>query len=369
MQFLVKTHHRMITKPFGRLFFALILFLFVLPVKAETVLQVGVRVVPPFVIKNETGELAGISIVLWKAIADDLNLAYQFHEVSLQELVEGVESQRFDLAVAALTVTAERERVMDFTHPFLSSGLGIAVPTSQSSSIFEILRALFSWQFLNAMLALLTVLGLIGLLIWWLERRANPQQFGGKTVQGIGAGLWWSAVTMTTVGFGDKAPITFWGRVLAMIWMFTSVITISGFTATIASVFTLQQMQGNIRGPQDLPGKKVGVISGSTGEKYALSHRLQMIRYDKPERALTALTEQQVDAVIYDLSVLRFLIAEQKSKQLSVLPGTFDRQDYAFALVNRSSLRESVNESLLKYLKSKAWKNNLARYLGDEQDI
>ncbi len=357
----------MISKLLAKFCFALILILFLLPVKAESELQVGVRVVPPFVIKNESGELAGISIDLWKSIADDLNLSYQFHEVSLSELVEGVESRRFDVAVAALTVTAERERHMDFTHPFLSSGLGIAVPMSQSGSIFEILQALFSWQFLNAMLALLAVLGLIGLLIWWVERRANPKQFGGKVVNGIGAGIWWSAVTMTTVGFGDKAPVTFWGRVLAMIWMFTSVITISGFTATIASVFTLQQMQGNIRGSQDLPGKKVAVISGSTGENYALNRHLKIQRYENPERALDALSESQVDAVIYDLPVLRFLIAEHEG--LSVLPEAFERQDYAFALTNQSVLRESVNESLLKQLKSNVWAENLIRYLGHDSGV
>jgi CubicO group peptidase (beta-lactamase class C family) len=49
---------------------------------------------------------------------------------------------------------------------------------------------------------------------------------------GIGIGIWWATVTMTTVGYGDKAPMTPGGRIVGLIWMFVGVITISGFTVT-----------------------------------------------------------------------------------------------------------------------------------------
>ena len=38
--------------------------------------------------------------------------------------------------------------------------------------------------------------------------------------------FWWAAVTMTTVGYGDKTPVTTGGRIVGLVWMFTSVIVI-----------------------------------------------------------------------------------------------------------------------------------------------
>ena len=74
----------------------------------------------------------------------------------------------------------------------------------------------------------------VGVVMWLGERRRNQAQFGGTAAHGIGAGLWWSAVTMTTVGYGDKAPVTILGRLLGLVWMFAAIIIISSFTAAIA---------------------------------------------------------------------------------------------------------------------------------------
>lgn len=338
------------------------------PLQAEAVepLVVGVRVAPPFVVRNADGSLSGLSMELWEQIATDLRLTYQLKEMSLPELLEGLEAQRLDVAVAAITVTAERETYMDFSHPFFTSGLGIAVNAEHGGTLAGVLKAVFSLQFVHALLALGFVLALIALLIWLFERKANPQQFGGSAIRGLGAGFWWSAVTMTTVGYGDKAPVTAWGRLLAIIWMFASVISISGFTATIASVFTLQQIQGHIQGPQDLPGNKIGTVTGSTGAQFVRKNNLQQLNYENPEAAVTALAEARVDAVVYDQPILRYLAKLETAGRVNVLPASFERQDYAFGLPAGSKLREDINKSLLRHVRDEAWQQTLVRYLGEQ---
>ncbi len=333
--------------------------------QADKALQVGVRVAPPFVVRNVDGSLSGLSMELWERIAADLQLNYQVREMTLPELLQGLENRQIDVAVAAITVTAEREARMDFTHPFYSSGLGIAVNAEQSGTFASVLKAVFSLQFVHALLALGLVLALIALLIWLFERKANPQQFGGSAIKGLGAGFWWSAVTMTTVGYGDKAPVTAWGRLLAIVWMFASVISISGFTATIASVFTLQQIQGRIKGPQDLPGNLLGTVSGSTGAQFAKKNNLQQQSYDSPAAAVKALAEGKVDAVVYDQPILRYLARAETAGRVNVLPGSFERQDYAFGLPAGSSLREPINKALLMQVRSEAWQRTLSQYLGE----
>jgi len=96
-------------------------------------LIIGTRHVPPFAIHTEDGSWKGISIDLWREIASELDLTYELRETDLKGMVGGLQDGTYDAAVAALTMTAEREELIDFTHPFYNSGLGIAVPATSSS--------------------------------------------------------------------------------------------------------------------------------------------------------------------------------------------------------------------------------------------
>lgn len=327
-------------------------------------LVVGVREVPPFVIRQADGSYTGLSIELWQAVADELGLDYQYRPTNLAGLLDGLKTGELDIAVAALTVTANRERDLDFSHPFHSSGLAIAVPSSPTGALAT-LRAALSREFLQALAVLALLLFAVGVLIWLLERRANPGQFGGGLRRGIGSGFWWSAVTMTTVGYGDKAPVTAAGRLVAILWMFFSVITISGFTAAIASVFTVQQLSGPVNGPGDLDRVVVGSVRGSTSDAYLQGHGVRVRYYQDVEAALASLPGgRAVEAVVYDAPIMRYLVNADPELAVQVLPGSFLRQDYAFGLPDGSELREAVNRAMLRVIASPAWEAMLARYLG-----
>jgi ABC-type amino acid transport substrate-binding protein len=331
--------------------------------ESDGMLLVGVRQAPPFVMRDGQGAYSGITVELWQRIAAELALDYRFEDRDLQGLLAGLRDGSLDAAVAALTVTADRERVMDFSHAFHSSGLGIAVPHAAGGGL-EMLKALFSWRFIQALAGLVLLLMAVGAGIWLLERRANPGQFGGPAHQGVGSGFWWSAVTMTTVGYGDKAPVTAAGRLLAIVWMFFSVITISGFTAAIASVFTVQQLGSGIAGPDDLKGVVSGTLGGSTSDEYLRGRGFRTRYYATPGEALRALSGRRVDAVVYDEPILRYLANGRFSGEVDVLPGSFQRQDYAIGLPAGSELREPINRILLEVLADPAWQQILNRYLG-----
>lgn len=328
-------------------------------------LIVAVKPAPPFVIKNPDGSFSGISIALWENIANELQLDFRYRETDLKTLLDGVAQGRFGAGVGAITVTAERETRMDFSQPFFTSGLGIAVASSESPGWWLVARRFLSAEFLTAALALIAILLLAGLLVWFFERHQNEEQFGGKTGQGIAAGFWWAAVTMTTVGYGDKSPQTLGGRLVGVVWMFTAIIIISSFTASIASSLTAGKLTARINGPEDLANARVASLPDSTSAAYLQGNSVGFNAFDGLPAALDALAAGNVDAVVYDAPLLHYYIQQRDDDGLMVLPGMFERQDYAFALPEDSPLQEAVNRQLLVLTSEPAWENMLSRYLGN----
>lgn len=328
-------------------------------------LVVGTKEAPPFVIRQPDGSYSGISIELWEELALELGLQYELRELGLNELIAEVKAGRLDAAVAALTVTAPREEVLDFTHPFYTSGLAIAVVPRQQEAWLDLAGRLVALDFLKAVGALALLLMAIGALVWLLERRRNPGQFGGGALEGLGSGFWWSAVTMTTVGYGDKAPVTPAGRLVALLWMFASIILISGFTAAIASSLTVASLGSPVEGPKDLPRVRVAAPAGSTSEAYLRHHRVPMREMEDVHAALEVLSQGEVEAVVYDEPIVRYLVSQGAGGAIRVLPETFERQSYAIALPAGSPLREPLNRALLRRIRGPEWQQLLARYLGE----
>ena len=287
--------------------------------------------------------------------ADDLSL-----EAETDQCADGT----LHAAVAALTITADREKMMDFSHPFYSAGIGIATAAKGGNPWYAVLKRFLSLAFLKIAGALALVLFGVGLLVWLFEKRRNPGQFGGGLIKGIGAGFWWSAVTMTTVGYGDKAPQTTGGRVMAIVWMFVAIIIISGFTAAITSSLTVTQLESSVKGPADLPSVRVGAIPDTTGAAYLQRNWISFQAYGTPDLGLKAIREGHIDAFVYDSPIMRYLIHRDFRGYLHVLPQSVLKQDYGIALPPASTLREPVNRVLLQKTAEPAWQETLNRYMG-----
>jgi len=308
-------------------------------------LTVATKSAPPFAIQQDDGTWSGISVELWNRIAEDLAIDFEFVDTDLDRMIDGVANGNYDAAVAALTVTAEREQRLDFSHAFFSGGLRIAVPDQPGGLAARFIRGLFSVEFLSAIAALALVLLGSGALVWGFERRKNDQ-FSGPTSKGLGSGFWWAAVTMTTVGYGDKAPVTLPGRLVALVWMFTSIIVISSFTAGIATSLTLGGLAGPIQGPGDLRGASVGTIADSTSEAYLHRAGATVRRYNALDTALADLAAGNLEAVVYDGALLRYQIARGQISDVRILPVEFQHQDYAIALPTDSPLRPFFDDVL-----------------------
>jgi ABC-type amino acid transport substrate-binding protein len=332
--------------------------------QGEEILRVGVRDAPPFVIRAADGSWEGVSIFLWEEIARRHSISYEYEEADLDGLVSGVEEGRFDIGVAPLTITVDRERRLDFTHAYYTTGLGIAIPSRVGGSWIGVLRRALSSEFLGAVAALGLLLLATGMVIWLLERRKNPEQFGGGPLHGLGAGFWWSAVTMTTVGYGDKSPKSAWGRFVAIIWMFAAIIMISGFTAAITSSLTVNQLESIVESVDDLKHVRVGALDGSTSAQYLSALGIRQFSYGDVSSGVQAIREGVIDAMVHDAPVLLYEVRSLARAEVRVLPFTFEPQYYGLALPAGSELREPINRLLLEIIDSDEWPSTLERYMG-----
>ena len=327
-------------------------------------IRVGITEVPPFVMQDEAGEWQGISIDLWREIAGNLDIDYELVPMAFPELLAGARDGSIDVAVGALTMTAEREAEFDFTHPFYQTGLAIAVPRHESPGILRSLGALISWQFLSLVAGLGLLLLAVGALLWLVERRRNAEQFGGSPAEGIGASFWWAAVTMTTVGYGDKAPVTLAGRLIALVWMFAGLIMVASFTAAITSALTVSNLQRQINGPGDLPGNRVATVAETASAQYLSEQRIEQAPYADLTSAMRAVAEGHADAVVYDQPLMQYRNRDLGPQRLQVLPDTFAEQLYAFALPPDSDLRGPLAQEVLRVTESADWRALLESYLG-----
>ncbi|HHO56219.1 MAG TPA: transporter substrate-binding domain-containing protein [Trueperaceae bacterium] len=328
-------------------------------------LIVGTKIAPPFAMKTQSGQWEGISIELWQKIAKELNIDYEFREYDLQGLLASVGSSQIDLAIAAITINAQREEILDFSHSYYPTGLSIAVVKGDNKGLLNILKGLFSRQMLTIILGLASIFLLVGSLVWLFERRKNPEHFSPKPVSGIGDGIWWAAVTMTTVGYGDMAPKTLAGRILAMLWMFSSLLLLSIVIAGISSALTVANVEPLVSGESDLVNVRVASIKNSSSDLYLQENQVRSIRYyPSVKNALEGLEQKDVDAVVYDDALLKYLI-NKEFNSLEVLPGLFELQGYGIAMPTNSPLREKINRVILQIIREDDWKDILTKYLGD----
>lgn len=323
---------------------------------------IATKEAPPFAMLGSDNQWHGLSISLWEAVSQQMGIKYRYEEASLAEMIEGVADGRFDASISAITITHERELLIDFSHSFYTTGYGIVVPRV-ASGWWSMMSRLVSMTFLKAVACLIVLLTFVGFCFWLAERRKNSNEFR-PGIQGVGDGFWFSAVTMTTTGYGDMAPRTWAGRMVGLVWMFSALLITSTFTGTIAAALTAERLTQLVEGPSDLSGITTGSIAQSASDGWLRSYGLNFIPYQSVQEGLEAVATGDVRSFVYDRPLLRYLVEKNYDDTIELVPGTFGRQDYGIALPPGSEWREPLNRALLIYLGTNEWESQQRRWMG-----
>ena len=332
------------------------------PTSAQTAaLKIGIHNAPPFAMKDNDGSWYGLGVDLLGVVSRHSGVHYQFVETEPEGIVRDVASGKLDAGIGAVPINAADERIIDFSQPYYSGEVGVALRLVDQLGPKFLFRLLASPAFLY-MLGLLTgPVFVFGALIWLIERRANPQQFEPRPARGVFSGIWWATVTMTTVGYGDKAPVTFLGRLLAMAWMFAALILASITTAQLAAGLTSSLNTNFVSGVADLSGLDVGTVSQSVAEAELSLISIPSKPFKTVSAGLEALANHDIDAFVYDRAALQWALKNYSDLYLTGLQ--FSRENFGLILPQGSPYREQVNVAILQALQTEQWHLTLERYL------
>ncbi|MEX1000703.1 MAG: transporter substrate-binding domain-containing protein [Crocinitomicaceae bacterium] len=332
--------------------------------KMNDTLKVGYNISPPFVIEKQ-GELSGPAIWLWSEVSRQLDLKFEYIEMPLDSLLYNLTHQTIDLSASPLSITSERSQFIDFSAPYYIAHSSILKKNkSKDERTWSFITSFFSLDFFRVLGALCVVILIFGFLEWIFERKANAEEFGSG-LKGVWNGFWWSAVTMTTVGYGDKSPKTLGGRIVALIWMFTAIIIISGFTASIASSLTTEKMSTMDEEIEDFKQKTIGTIQHSGTEKWLKDNfYTQRMAFSSVEEALSALDNEEIEAIAYDRPILKDIIRRDSLSAYTLLDDEFNAQFYAMGMSRSlpAHLKNQINVAILEETETMDWKVLLTEY-------
>ena len=327
-------------------------------------LIVAIPDTPPFSIKGADGTWSGLSVELWREVAETLGLRWEAREVEYAQIRRLLHDRTVDLALGAVIINADGAAAHDFSLPFYANGLGFAEHVSTELSLWTTLTAMANSHLLRLMAIILGATVVVGVVITLIERRHNAKDFGGPWHQGVATGVWWAAVTMTTVGYGDLTPKTASGRSVALLWMFVGLVAVAIFTATVTSILTVGSLQGVVRQQSDLFRLRLGVINGGAGASFLKRRHVNATAFDDYEPALTALAGHHIDALVANSTSLRYLVSRQWQGVLRVSPLVLEHVSYAIGLPAGSALREPINRTMMRIIEQDRWRDVEEQYLG-----
>lgn len=337
----------------------------------ETKIRVGIREVRPFIFIGDQQQPTGYSIDLWEAVADELNLKYSYvPSEGISRTLQDMRDGKLDIAIGAITITEEREEIFDFSYSHFHTGLGILIQSNREYSVADFFSSFFNKDRLFRLAAFMLFLFISAHVIWLAERRGN-YSFHRNYFPGILEGIYWSIVTASTVGYGDYIPKSKLGKLLSILIIIISLPLFGIFIANFSSDITLYKLRSNISSPQDLNGKRVGVVQGSTSEEFlARKYQAVLKGYANSNELFAHLEIDNLDAIVHDLPTLRYYANTDGKGRVRIVGNMFNKQDYGFLYPENSSLLdEHVNRTLLKLIENGTIARIHTKWFGEPRDM
>ncbi|KAE8708577.1 Glutamate receptor 3.1 [Hibiscus syriacus] len=264
---------------------------------------------------------------------------------SYYELVSKIKSGVFDGVVGDVAIVTNRTRIVDFTLPYIESGLVVVAPVKKISSS--------AWSFARPFTPLMWAVTaafflIVGSVVWILEHRRNDE-FRGPPNQQLVTILWFSFSTMF---FAHRENVvSTLGRLVLIIWLFVVLIINSSYTASLTSFLTVQQLSSPIKGIETLisSNERIGFQVGSFAEGYLREElnipKSRLVPLGSPEEYALALEKRRVAALIDERPYVDLFLSNHC--KFSVRGQEFTKGGWGFAFPRDSPLAIDMSTAIL----------------------
>lgn len=306
-------------------------------------IKIATKSAPPLVIINGN-ELTGYSIDLWREISKRLKVEGEFVvKDDVKSLLDSVINKEDEMGLAAISQTPERERTVDFSQSYLNAGLQVMQRANETSITDQVVAFLQSgaMKFLYFGVFVILILAILHLIY----RKIRGEYVSYNILNAIWDSVWWLFNGFFRMEFGEQKD-----RIHQMITAFMiviSIIFVTQFQALVTADLTLDKLDSQIKSVDDIKGKKVGVVKGTTGQKFATENQLKAQEFTSNENLIEGLVKSDVDVVILDAPIAKFYVTNEykdKAKESILL----NKEHYAIAFPLGSPLRKEINQIILE---------------------
>ncbi|KAK1881412.1 Glutamate receptor ionotropic delta-1 [Dissostichus eleginoides] len=310
----------------------------------------------------------GFSINVLDALAKILGFKYEIYQVSDSKygsqlpngswngMIGDLINKRADLAVSAITITPERENVVDFSKRYLDYSVGILLRKPEEKiNIFS----LFAPFDLAVWACIAAAIPVVGVLIFLLNRlqalRSSATQNApqGQPANGVvGSGSLQSAVWIVYGAFVHQVALRI---VMGSWWLFTLIVC-SSYTANLAAYLTVSRMDHAIRSFQDLARQMevdYGTVRDSAVYDYFRNKGTNPLEQDsttlrvQPSEGIRK-AKKGPYAFLWDLAVLEYAALTDDDCTITVSGNRFSSKGYGIAMQHGSPYRDLFSQKILE---------------------
>ncbi|KAM3872859.1 glutamate receptor ionotropic, kainate 5 isoform 2-T2 [Diretmus argenteus] len=279
-------------------------------------------------------------------------------------------NRKADLAVAGFTITSEREKVIDFSKPFMTLGISILyrVQHGRKPGYFSFLDPFSPAVWLFMLLAYLAVS-----CVLFLAARLSPYEWYNphpclrerrdmlENQYTLGNSLWFPVGGFMQQG-SEIMPRALSTRCVSGVWWAFTLIIISSYTANLAAFLTVQRMEVPIESPDDLADQtniEYGTIHGGSTMTFFMNSRYQTYQrmwnymHSKQPSVFVKSTEEGIARVVN--SKYAFLMESTMNEyhrglncNLTQIGGLLDTKGYGIGMPLGSPFRDEITLAILQ---------------------